>query len=70
MSFGQGEETIPNQGSLALIVQRTCWGPFSALSTPPIAAVKSFLSICRELQALHTFASLEAHHFQIFTFIN
>ena len=30
---GQGRaETIPNQGSRALIIQRTCRGPFSAVS--------------------------------------
>ena len=36
--FAAGRETIPNQGSRALIVEQACWGSFSDVSDPIFAS--------------------------------
>ena len=45
---------------------RTFDGPFSAVSTPPIARVGAFFSISRDLQDKHFFASLKTQNFTKF----
>ena len=54
----QGQNMIPNQGSLALIKEHICWAPVTAVSTPIFAKTYSFCSIFKILQDSHTFESI------------
>ena len=46
-------------------VNHTCtFGPFSAVSTPQLARVGSFFSICQDLSNLHCFALLQPRTFR------
>ena len=59
--FAAGRETIPNQGSRALIVEQACRGSFSAVSEPIFASKYMLHHMSKSdeiLQYLRTFAPL------------
>ena len=59
--FAAGRETIPNQGSRALIVEQACRGSFSAVSDPIFASKYMLHHMSKSdeiLQYLRTFAPL------------
>ena len=45
-------------------MQQPCHGPFSAVSTLPIARVGAFFSIFHDLQDIHAFAPLQTQNFR------
>ena len=54
-SEGEGCYSIPNQGSRAIIIQKTCWDSFSSVSKPIFASKYSLFSIFQTLQVLRMF---------------